>query len=248
MKKLLLIAVILLYAFMLKAIEKPSFKYGFGVGLNFSHISEINSFALYEDISGNLYQSEYSPLLKNFGNQYFFHGEFQFQKLIIALKPGTYTYKFSKTDEIVFTNETLEESTDYILRYFKVPLELKYKIGGNKFMPFFGGTASYAHLLGQSGNDNQSFIHPLISVGGIAGAYYSVPAFDIVFSAGYDYNFHIITKKSDRFEVSTDSPFSQSDLKLNNIHVEISLLFAFDQTNLKRALECRFPNKKSKKP
>ena len=71
-------------------------------------------------------------------------------------------------------------------------------------------------------------------------------SFDLVFTAGYDYNPHIITRMTDRFETTSSAPFSQSDIKLHSLYAELSILFSFDKSNLKKALECKFPKQRKR--
>ncbi len=91
---------------------------GFGGGANMAQIVDLEPYNIYEDLSGESYVNEYSTLFQNIGNQYFVQIEWFSDYLIVALKPGTYTYRFSKLNEIAFTNETVEEQTPYLLRYF----------------------------------------------------------------------------------------------------------------------------------
>lgn len=222
----------------------PEFNYGFGVGINFANIQENTSYALYEDLTGVEYSSKYSTLFSNFGNQYFFHGELVFKSFILALKPGTYTYRFSKTDEIIFASETLNQKSSYLLRYLQIPLEIKWVIGSGTFKPFIGGEASYGQLLRQGGNGNLSFIHPRISAGIVTGAYYSLKACDLNLTLGYDYGLHVITDKESRYNTTSEIAFSQSDIQLHNLNISLSVLFSLSKSNLIKSLECKYPKKR----
>src|SRR5512147_3050352 len=101
----------------------PGFKFGFGTGINLSSVQELNAYPLYEDLTGLTYSSEYSQMFSNRGMQYFFHGELGLDRFVLAIKPGTYSYRFKKTDEIIFTSETREQQSSYLLRYFQIPVE-----------------------------------------------------------------------------------------------------------------------------
>lgn len=237
-KLLTLIAVTGITAINSFAIDAPKFKYGFGGGVNFSNVVEKNSYPLFEDISGEDYSSDYSLMFGNLGSQFFFHGEFEFNKIILAFKPGTYTYKFSKTDEIDFNSETVEQNTGYLLRYMNFPVELKWIIGSGTVKPFIGAEGAFGYLMRQGGGANNSFIQPRFSAGPVGGAYYSFKNFDLVFSTGYNLGLHVITSKENRYNMSVENPFSQSDIKLNSLHAALSVLFSFEKSNLKKSLEC----------
>jgi hypothetical protein len=225
-------------------IDSPQFKYGFGGGVNFSNILEKNSYSLFEDVSGEKYSSEYSMLFLNLGSQFFFHGEFVFNKFILAAKPGAYTFNFGKTDEIVFNTETVKQESNYLLRYLNMPVEAKWIMGSGDFKPYIGGEVSIGYLMRQGGSANNSFIKPRIAGGPVIGSYYSFSNFDLVASFGYDLGFHIITSKDNRYNTSIETPYSQSDLTLNSLHFSLSVLFSFKESSLKKSLECIYQKKR----
>lgn len=220
------------------AINPPKFKYGLGGGVNFSSIADKNNYPLYEDISGQQYFSEYSGLFSNLGSQYFFHGEFVFQNLVFALKPGLYSFNFSKSDDVVFNNETNRFTSNYLLRYINIPLEAKLLLGVDKIKPYIGGEISYGYLLRQGGDAVNSFIHSRFSAGPVIGAYFSLQNFDIVFNAGYDIGLHQISSRDNRYNTSGNTPYSLGDVKLHNLHFSLSVLFALEKSNFRKSLEC----------
>ena len=65
-----------------------------------AQIIDLEPFSIYEDLNGSSYANGYSEPFQNFGNQYFVQIEWFNKFLVILLKPGTYTYRFSKTNEI----------------------------------------------------------------------------------------------------------------------------------------------------
>lgn len=231
--------------------SQPQFKYGLGGGVNFTKIDNLVSFPIFEDISGAEYSSTYAPLFSNLGSQFFFHGEIELNQFNIALKPGLYSHNFSKTDQILFLTEEYEETSAYLLRYINIPLEAKYIIGNNKFRTFFGGSISYGHLLAQGGQGNHSFIRPKVVAGPVIGAYYDISGIDLVLTAGYDAGLHVVTKKSDRYNTGSSTPYSQSDIKLNQLYITLSVLFSMERNTGsgkgKAGLDCpAIVNKKSK--
>ena len=42
-------------------------------------------------------------MFENIGNQYFVQVEWYNKFLVVALKPGTYTFRFSKNNSVIFT-------------------------------------------------------------------------------------------------------------------------------------------------
>lgn len=235
-------AVIGIMAIMLISFQKinaqAQYKFGFGGGVNFTKIDDLVSYPIYEDISGAEYSSSYASFFSNLGTQFFFHGEVELKKFTLALKPGIYSHKFSKSDEILFNTENYIQESSYLLRYINIPLEAKYIIGDSKFRTFLGGSVSYGHLLQQGGEGNHSFIRPKFVAGPVIGAYYEIAGFDLNLTVGYDTGLHVITKKSDRYNTGSSTPYSQSDIKLNQLYATLSILFALDRAESKGSLDC----------
>ncbi len=229
-------------------LAQPQFKYGFGGGVNFTKIDDLVSYPIYEDISGADYSSSYAPFFSNLGTQFFFHGEVELEQFTIALKPGIYSHKFSKSDEILFNSESYLQESSYILRYINIPVEAKYIIGKSQFRTFFGGSISYGHLLQQGGAGNHSFIRPKFVVGPVVGAYYEIAGFDLNLTVGYDSGLHVVTKKSDRYNTGSLTPYSQSDIKLNQLYATLSILFSLERNENKGSIDCPtiMKNKKNK--
>lgn len=226
---------------------QPHFKFGFGGGANLTMVNELNSYPIYEDISGVEYTSSYSSLFSNIGTQFFFHSEMELKKITLALKPGIYTHKFSNSYEILFNVENYLLESEYLLRYINIPLEAKYVIGSGTFRPFLGGSISYGHLLQQGGEGNHSFIRPKFVGGPVIGAYYEVAGFDLNLTVGYDAGLHTITSKADRYNTGAATPYSQSDIKLNQVYATISVLFSMEKNESKGSLDCPTPQKNKAK-
>ena len=232
--------------------SQTTFKYGFGGGANFANIMEINSYPLVEDISGAEYESNYSNMFTNIGTQFFFHGEFWLKNFIVAFKPGVHTYKFNKTDQVIFNQEVVVNENRYLNRYLQVPLEVKMVFGSGTLKPYLGGGIAYGHLLQQVASGTHSFISPKFTVAPLAGAYYSFDNFDLVLTGGYNFGLHTVTKKSDRYNVGSSTPYAQSDILLNDLYVTLSILFSVQKPDSRGTLDCPTPKKgkakKEKKP
>lgn len=243
------IALLLLLIVCSSTVEaQKTFRYGLGGGINFANISEITSYPLFEDVSGEPYSSQYSSIFSNLGSQFFFHGEWELKQLIVAIKPGIYSYNFSKTDEVLFNSEPVEQSNSYLLRYFQIPLEARIVMGSGNFRPYIGGGIAYGHLLQIGGDGTNSFIHPKFTAAPLVGAYYSFTNFDLVLDLGYNIGLHSITRESSRVNTTSRTPYSQSDIKLNDLYASVSIIFALSQGGeSKGALDCPAPSKTKQK-
>jgi len=211
---------------------------GFGAGANLSHIIDLEPYNIYEDLTGETYMNAYSGLWHNIGNQYFVQVEWFNDYLVVNLKPGTYTYRFSKYNELVFSQETIEEEVPYLLRYFSVPLEVRYNIDLQRLRPYAGITAAYSHLLGSHDPANRTFIRPKISAGVVAGTYIDLRYVILDLNAGYLSGLHNLASKQERFEAGSGSTFAQDDLLLNNFQLSLSILFSLQKQKHYSNVEC----------
>ena len=198
---------------------------GFGGGINNSQLIDLQSYSVYEDLSGATYVNRYSSMTGNIGIQYFLHAEWYNEFLVIAIKPGTYTHRFRKLNEVIFTGETIEQETPYLLHYFSVPLEARFPFDVKRFRPYLGATIAYSHLLSSQDASSQTFIRPRFSAGGVIGTYMELKYITLELNVGYRSGLHNITSKSGRFESGNGGSFAQDDILLNDLQVNFSLLF-----------------------
>ena len=211
---------------------------GFGGGANFAQIVELEPYNIYEDLSGASYLNTYSNIFQNIGNQYFVQIEWFNEYLIVALKPGTYTYRFSKLNEIVFSNETVEQENPYLLRYFTVPLEVRYRLDLQRFRPYAGASIAYSNLLGSLDTSNQTFISSRFTAGAVAGTYIDLRYVILDLNVGYHMGLHNITNKADRFETGGGGTFAQDDIMLNGLQINLSILFSLSKQKHYSNVEC----------
>ena len=211
---------------------------GFGGGINVAHIIDLEPYNVYEDLTGDSYENGYSDMLQNIGNQYFVQVEWFNKFFIVVLKPGTYSYRFSKLNEIVFSNETVEQETPYLLRYFTVPIEARYRFDLQRFRPYAGGSVSYSHLLGSLDASNQTFIRPKFTAGAVAGTYIDLRYVILDLNMGYHFGLHNITNKADRFETGSGDTYAQDDILLNDIQINLSILFSLQKQKHYSNVEC----------
>jgi len=211
---------------------------GFGGGINMAQILDLEPYNIYEDLSGENYLNNYSNIFQNIGNQYFVQIEWFNDFLIVALKPGTYTYRFSKLNEVVFTNETVEQETPYLLRYFTIPLEVRYRLDLQRFRPYAGASIAYSSLLGSLDASNQTFISSKFTAGAVAGSYIDLRYVILDLNVGYHMGLHNITNKEQRFETGSGSTFAQDDIMLNDLQINLSILFSLSKQKHYSNVEC----------
>ncbi len=240
-KFILLVAGIILTTINVMA-QRGSFldhlRIGFGGGVNSSQVVVKESYNIFEDLTGNTYNNGYTGMLQNIGNQYFVQVEWFNDYLILALKPGTYTYRFSKFNEVIFTQETVEQEVPYLLRYISVPLEARYRLDLNRFRPYAGVSIAYSNLLGSFDATNQTFIRPKFTAGAVAGTYIDLRYVILDLNVGYHMGLHNITSKSNRFETGNGSTFAQDDILLNDLQISLSVLFSLQKQKHYSNVEC----------
>lgn len=211
---------------------------GFGGGANSAQIINLEPYNIFEDLTGTSYQNSYTGMLQNIGNQYFVQAEWFNDYIILALKPGTYTYRFSKMNEVIFSNETIEQESPYLLRYIAIPFEARYNVDLQRFRPYAGLTAAYSHLLGSHDASNQTFIRPKFSAGAVLGTYIDLRYIILDFHVGYQAGVHNIASKTNRFETGSGSTFAQNDLLLNDLQISLSVLFSLSKQKHYSNVEC----------
>jgi hypothetical protein len=211
---------------------------GFGGGINFAWITDLEPYSIYEDLSGATYTNVYSDMGQNLGSQYFVQIEWFYKYFVVVLKPGTYSYHFSKHNEIVFSNETVEEEIPYLLRYFSVPLELRYNLDMQRFRPYAGGAVAYSHLLPSLDASNQTFIRTRFSAGAVAGTYIDLRYIILDLNAGYSFGLHNITSKADRYETGSGETYAQGDITLNGLQINLSILVSLQKQKHYSNVEC----------
>lgn len=211
---------------------------GFGGGANMAQIVVLDSYNIYEDLSGQTYENNYSNLFQNIGNQYFVQIEWFSKFLIVALKPGTYTYRFSKHNELAFTNETVEHDTPYLLRYFSIPVEARYSFDFQRFRPYAGGSVAYSHLLGSLDASNETFIRSKFTAGAVGGTYIDLRYVILDLNVTYNFGLHNITNKADRYATGSGETFAQDNIMLNDLQINLSILFSLQKQKHYSNVEC----------
>ena len=213
---------------------------GFGGGANTAHIVNLSSFNVFEDLTGEGYENSYSQILQNLGNQYFVQLEWYNDFLVATVKPGTYSFHFSKINEVDFTGEIIRQETPYLLRYFSIPLEFRYNLDLQRFRPYAGISAAYSQLLGSNDATSRSFIRPRLSAGAVAGTYVDLRYIILDLNLGYLSGLHNIASKENRFGSGGGVTFAQNDILLNHLQVSLSLLFSLQKQRRFSNTECYY--------
>lgn len=215
-------------------------RFGFGGGINLTNVHSTGNSQLYEDLSGNVSINEYSSLFKNFGNQYFFIAEYYKDNYSISLRPGTYTFNFSIENILFFDDAEVSQTNSFTLRYFSLPVEFKYIVDSRNIRPFAGGLFSYSTLLGGGKSENTGFISTRLALGILGGAYYDAGFSTLGLTIGYDYGLNITTRKDNRYNTAVSTSYSQDDIILNNLYLNISMLFSLEKKRSYSNTKCRY--------
>lgn len=213
---------------------------GFGGGANAAMVIPLDGYAIFEDLEGNTYGNSYTGLIQNIGNQYFAQLEWYNDHVVVTVKPGTYTYRFHREQELIFSSGSVEDDTPYLLRYFTLPVEVRYNLDLQRFRPYAGVAASYGHLLQSNDASNRSFIRPRFSAGAVAGTYVDLRSVILDLNVGYMAGLHNITSKADRFGSGSGETFAQDDLLLNHLQVSLSVLFSLQKQRRTGSVECYY--------
>jgi hypothetical protein len=213
---------------------------GAGAGMNFTSVITSSGNNIYEDLSGNIIETDYSTMIENLSGHYYFHAEYPVSQFIVGLRPGTYSYRFERKNTLIFEQNENEQVNDFTLRYFEIPLDIKYRLLPNRIQPFLGGTISWGTLLG-GGEGGGAFIRNRLSMGINGGGYFETGVTTVMIAAGYNLGPHNITRKQERFETAIENPYSLDDLKLNNLNINLSVLFSLEKQRFSATRKCRYP-------
>jgi hypothetical protein len=81
-----------------------------------------------------------------------------------------------------------------------------------------------------------------MTLGGVAGTYIDLNYLILDFSVGYHYGLHVITSKENRDDTSSRDSYSQSDMRLNDLKINLSVLFSLQKRgNGGRKSKCKLP-------
>ncbi len=216
-------------------------KLGFGGGVNLANPLSREDFSVYEDLSGEVLGVDYLGRIGSPGSQYFFQADYSIDPLIISLKPGTYSYNFYRTSSLFFESEVIEQENQYLLRYFGIPLEVKYSPLQSRIKPYIGGGVSYGFLLRSMGIENQAFVASRLTAAVIAGVYYEAGFYHLNLQAGYNKGLHLINNKDQRFQTGLSDGYALADLVLDDLSISLSVLFSLEKSRFTSNRQCKYP-------
>lgn len=247
-----------------------SFKIGIKGGLNFTVVIPLERFSVLQPIQGNDATSgekDYSAFYRNLGYQYGFIGMIQLgEALSISLEPtfSNYTLKYESastwtdasnpTDRIVINTNYADK-----LRYFEIPLVLRYRLGSQQIRPYLAAGFFYGMLTGAAGNVESSTVQYINNVeipvenssyeGDIANNFINTRlvafpgagimvdfSFATIFvEADYYFTLHNVTDEASRYsnQQSVGGYYDVPDnLRPDNLVINLGILFNINRAGL----------------
>jgi hypothetical protein len=234
---------------------------GFKGGVNFSMVIPTQRFSVIQSMGGTTSpaQKEYGPFFRNTGYQYGFVGMIRVGKsFLVSIEPGfsSYIMKYqaSSTWYASTPADRIEMTTKFTdkLRYFEIPVELRYELGSGQIRPYLAAGFFYGMLTGALGSAESSTVQYInntginlessTSAGDISGNYITtrlatfpgiglfVEYSRVILFAEADYyiSLHNVVNESARFsnQQSVGSSYNVPDnLKLDNLVINIGVLF-----------------------
>jgi hypothetical protein len=241
---------------------------GFKGGVNFSVVIPTQRFSVIQSLDGtgtSPAQKEYGPFFRNTGYQYGFSGMLRVGKaFLVSIEPAfsSYNMKYqarstwysssASTDRIEITTKFTDN-----LRYFEIPVELRYELGTGQIRPYLAAGFFYGMLTGAAGRAQSSTVQYIndvainlennTSAGDISGNYITTrlatfPGIGlfadmnrIILFAEADYyiSLHNIVNESARYsnQQSVGSSYNVPDnLKLDNLVINIGVLFRINSS------------------
>jgi hypothetical protein len=241
---------------------------GFKGGVNFSVVIPTQRYAVIQSLAGNTTgaaQKEYGPFFRNTGYQYGFIGMIRVGKaFLVSMEPAFSSYVMKYQAKSVWNNSSsltdrIEITTKFTdkLRYFEIPLEIRYELGTGQIRPYLAAGFFYGMMTGATGSARSSTVQYINNVainlennaaaGDISGNYITtrlatfpgiglfIEQSRIILFAEADYyiSLHNIVNESNRFsnQQTVGSSYSVPDnLKLDNLVINIGVLFRINSS------------------
>jgi hypothetical protein len=241
---------------------------GFKGGVNFSVVIPTQRFSVIQSLAGtgtSPGRKEYGPFFRNTGYQYGFLGMIRIKKsFLVSIEPGfcSYVMKYKATstwnnastqsDRIEITSRFTDR-----LRYFEIPIEIRYEMGTGMIRPYLAAGFIYGMLSGANGSAQSATVQYINDVaiklgnntlaGDISGNYITtrlstfpgaglfVEISRLIFFAEADYyiSLHNIVNESARYsnQQNVGSTYNVPDnLKLDNLVINIGVLFRINNS------------------
>ncbi|MGQ1786572.1 MULTISPECIES: outer membrane beta-barrel protein [unclassified Saccharicrinis] len=254
---------------------KPTLLVGFYGGVNFTQPASLYSYSVNNVLgsTSDITPKNYHGMLSNRGNQFGFAMFYPaFGNLHIGLLPSYSSYKYAYTTERSWTEETgstLNDETEHIqkLRYFEIPLSVRYYVGTTKLKPFVEGIVSYGmmHTADKTANseftrDNgatasvvqstsiksdysDNFITSRFDLGVGAGVSYDFNQIILMLGASYYININNVTDEENRYsnDLFVGNAYDvQDDLNLHALKVNLSVIFPISKITKRSDIECNY--------
>ncbi len=248
-----------------------SFKVGIKGGINFTAVIPLDRFSVLQPIQTideTSDEKDYAAFYRNLGYQYGFIGMVQIGKaLSISLEPtfSNYTLKYeaaSTWTDASNPSNRIVINTNYAdkLRYFEIPLVLRYQLGSQQIRPYLAAGFSYGMLTGASGNVESSTVQYINNIeipvenssyeGDIANNFINTRlvtfpgagimtefSFATLFiEADYYFTLHNVTDESSRYsnQQAVGGYYNVPDnLKPDNLVINLGILFNINRASLK---------------
>jgi hypothetical protein len=226
---------------------------GFKGGVNFSVVFPTQRFSVIQSLGGtgtSAVQKEYGPFFRNAGYQYGFMGMIRVGKaFLVSIEPGFSSYTMKYQARSVWYDK---------LRYFEIPIEVRYELGTGQIRPYLAAGFFYGMLTGAAGSAQSSTVQYINDVGinlesnttagDISGNYITTrlatfpgiglfvdySRFILFAEADYYISLHNIVNESARYsnQQSVGSSYNVPDnLKLDNLVFNIGVLFRINSSS-----------------
>ncbi len=255
--------------------NKPTWLVGFYGGVNFTQPSVLNTFSVTNHLgpTASIAPKDYSSSLSNMGHQFGFAMFYPaFGNLHLGLLPSYNTYQYSYNGEQSWNEETgatLNKETDHTqkLRYFEIPLSIRYYVGTANFKPYVEGIVTYGmmHTADKTANTNfiringsssstvqrtslksdysDSYITSQFKLGFGTGISYDLNQIILMLGASYNININNVTNEKNRYanDLFVGSSYDvQDDLNLHTLKINLSVIFPISKITKRSEVECNY--------
>jgi hypothetical protein len=242
---------------------KFDFWVGFKGGINFSTVFPTKRFSVLQSIDGTepfAGRKKYEPFLRNPGYQYGFIGMARITgSVLVGIEPAFSSYSFQYSGMSEWSDAAhpdnrlvIENKFTDRLKYFEIPVVIRYELGSGQVRPFVTGGLFYAMLTGANGNvrsattqyingteielDNNSYtgeisgsyIKTRLAVFPGAGFFADFSFATLFAEADYYISLHNIVNEAERYsnqQVTGGSYNVPDNLSFNNLVINVGILF-----------------------
>lgn len=236
---------------------------GFRGGVNFTLPMPVKRFSVIQNLDGTQTEQgrkDYGAFYKNPGYQYGFSVLYRLNsRMLLSLEPTFASYVIKYETKSVWNDagdngNRIEINTAYTdrLKYFEIPLEMRYELGTGQMRPYLAGGVVYGIRTGAAanaeaevvqyvddvaidlenthaaGNVPGNYIHSRLVVFPGAGFFYDLGGIVLYAEADYYFGLHNIVDESARFsnQQTVGSSYDVPDnLKPDNLVINVGVLF-----------------------